>query len=192
MLFFRLMKTLSLLCFLSLGISLSAQTFKSPVTNPFGFSPFGYVRNDHFSSFTDLDNDGDQDLLVSDFDGVFHYYENTGTPISPIFAQSTPNPFGISVIDYPNCSCNTLVHRFVDIDADGDQDIIALSWWSSTYFFAENIGTKSAPNFKAFEKDLAWMPAKFDIETFVGIDFVDIDNDGDLAHQMIRLGIFHF
>lgn len=186
------MKNLSLLFLLSFSCSILAQTFKNPVKNPYGFSPFGYVRNDHFSSFADLDNDGDQDLLVSDFDGVFHYYENTGTSNNPIFAQSVPNPFGISVIDYPNCSCNTLVHRFVDIDADGDQDIIALSWWSSTYFFAENIGDASTPNFKAFEKDLSWMPAKFEIETFVGIDFVDIDNDGDLDFFTCQEEVFSF
>ena len=175
-----------------LTLNAIGQSFKDPIVNPFGFEPLRYVGNDHFTSFSDLDNDGDQDLLVSDFDGVFHYYENIGDSLIPFFAQSKPNPFNISVIDYPNCACNTLFHNFVDIDNDGDQDLIALSWWASIYFYAENIGDKSNPNFKAFEKDLEWMPANFKKESFVGIDFVDIDNDGDLDFFSCEEEIFSF
>lgn len=186
------MKYLTLILTFSITLNLVGQRFKTPISNPFGFSSFGYVGKDHFSSFADLDGDGDKDLLVSDFDGVFHYYQNTGDSLTPVFAQSIPNPFGISVIDYPNCACNTLVHKFVDIDNDGDQDLIALSWWASTYFYAENIGDSLSANFKPFEKDLPWMPANFNKETFVGIDFIDIDNDGDLDFFTCEEEIFSF
>lgn len=165
---------------LSAVLGLYAQSFEVPQANPFGLNFDNLVLEYHFASFTDLDADGDQDMLVSDFDGFFYYVENTGTSTSPQFKGGIQNPFGISRVDYNDCSCNTMVHRFIDIDADGDKDIIAIAWYGAEYWFAENIGTSTNPSYSDFSNEVAWMPPSFTYGPYPGIDFADIDNDGDL------------
>jgi hypothetical protein len=161
-------------------ISVNAQSFEQPSANPFGLNLDNLVLEYHFASFTDLDGDGDQDMLVSDFDGFYTYLENTGSAIAPNFTTGVQNPFGLSRVDYDDCSCNTMVHRFVDIDNDGDMDIISIAWYGGEYWYAENIGTSSSPSYSDFSNEVEWMPASFTYGAYPGIDLVDIDNDGDL------------
>lgn len=169
-----------LLALLLFSLSVLAQSFEAPVSNPFGLNFDNLVLEYHFASFADLDGDGDQDMLVSDFDGFYYYLENTGTKTSPVFGTAVQNPFGISRVDYNNCSCNSMVQRFVDIDDDGDMDIIAIAWYGAEYWFAENIGTATEPSFSDFSNEEDWMPSSFTYGPYPGIDFADIDNDGDL------------
>ncbi len=174
------MKTIICTIFAFSTIITYSQSFNTPVANPFGISASGLVSQDHFSSFGDLDNDGDQDLIISDFDGVFKYYENIGSATAPNFDAPINNPFGITVVDYSNCSCNSMQHKLVDLDSDGDLDLFVMSWYGATYFYAENIGTVSSPNFDDLTEGLSWMPASFIYGPYPGIDLVDIDADGDL------------
>ena len=157
-----------------------SQSFEQAQGNPFGLNFDNLVLEYHFASFADLDEDGDQDMLVSDFDGFFYYVENTGTATAPAFSTGVQNPFGISRVDYPDCSCNTMVHRFADMDNDGDMDIIAIAWYGAEYLYAENTGTSTSPQYKAFSDSVDWMPASFTYGAYPGIDIVDIDADGDL------------
>lgn len=135
--------------------------------------------------FADLDADGDLDLLAFiaslDLTGQLPtpppnkivYIENVGNSESPDFS-STPlvEPFGIEqggVIQ---------VTEFVDIDVDGDFDIISTLAYENdiTNIFQENIGTVSEPDFEE------GIPIPFGLDAnMVGLPtFGDLDSDGDL------------
>lgn len=70
--------------------------------------------------FVDIDGDGDFDVVVGEWDGNFNYYENIGSSISLMLIQciGVDNFFdGINI-------GNDLKLVFVDIDGDGDQDLV--------------------------------------------------------------------
>lgn len=141
--------------------------FDTPVDGPFGLPVFpdpfegpgseGLVTS---MDFVDLDEDGDQDLMVSvvgvedvysyNFTSNLHYYKNTGSSSAPDF--STPpliSPFGLEQV-------NSLAWvQFADIDADGDEDAFISSadmQSGNTVNFQENISPASV-----FDAD--WSPS---------------------------------
>lgn len=92
----------------------TAPAFGATQSNPFGF----VVDSAMVSPVTvDLDNDGDKDLLINDFDGQFLYYENTGTAALPAFGAPVTNPFGLTSVNYLGFS------DVADLDGDGDLDL---------------------------------------------------------------------
>ena len=125
-------------------------------------------------SFTDIDSDGDQDLVIGKFDGSLKYYENTGTALAAAYTLRTgaTSPFnGIGVVFFSTPT-------FVDVDSDGDQDLV-IGDSSGTFNYYENTGTA--------------LTAAYTLRTgaanpFDGLDvginsaptFSDVDNDGDL------------
>ena len=111
-------------------------TSASPLFGSVVFNPFGIIANGQESNcdFVDLDKDGDFDLMFSAVGGNFYYYENIGTSISPSFTSSLVYPFSLTPVG------NYLTPTFVDIDADGDADIISGEAFGS-FAFVEN-----APN----------------------------------------------
>ena len=99
-------------------------TFASPVENPFGLSNTFFLA---CPTLADVDGDGDLDLLVGEglisglynpYDGNFQYFENTGTPTDPAFADPVLNPFGLVSTNY------LALPTFLDIDDDGDFDLL--------------------------------------------------------------------
>ncbi len=144
--------------------------FGQPVENPYGFTNDSYVV---FPSFADIDGDGDQDLFTVG-EGTVEFYENTGSPVSPHFAAPVSNPFGISPLSY-------LLPSFVDIDGDGDLDILHVGYDYGSYGmglqFYENTGTVTAPAFAAGVQG-AFGVTDLEAEPFVVV--ADLDGDGDL------------
>ncbi|MEM7621321.1 MAG: FG-GAP-like repeat-containing protein, partial [Pseudomonadota bacterium] len=153
--------------------TISSPTFseKTGSSNPFNGVDVGFRSQ---VDFADLDNDGDLDAFVGEFDGIINYYENTGTISSPTFAEKTgsANPFnGIDI-----GSLSSL--NFADLDKDGDLDAF-IGEEDGIINYYENTGTNSSPTFA--ERTGSANP-------FNGIDIganstptlVDIDNDGDL------------
>jgi hypothetical protein len=65
-----------------------APAFASPVTNPFGLQPTYYFN---FPVIADLDDDGDDDILSTEYYGTFEYFENT--EINTGLSESNKNPF---------------------------------------------------------------------------------------------------
>lgn len=147
----------------------TAPAFAAMVTSPFGITA---VTNGYsYGSFTDLDNDGDQDLMVGNFDGNFFYYQNTGTASAPAFAAPVMNTFGLTA----NLSAGYGTVAFTDLDSDGDKDM--WSGDSGAFAYYLNTGTASAPAFGAPTSN----PFSLTNLSNAGASpvFADLDNDGD-------------
>ncbi len=170
------MRVTALLLGMGIGAT-KAQSFLTPVISPFGLS--GEFETSEIQSFGDLDGDGDQDVLTIVFQTnpetiLFNYKENTGLPIAPDFTtDSQTNVFGLNdSLDSPEFL------TLVDIDNDGDLDILTAVSYTGSIKFYQNTGTVNAPTFTEP------IVNPFGIEPVASgnqfINFGDIDNDGDL------------
>ena len=137
-------------------------------------NPFNGFDNGAFSStaFVDMDGDGDLDLVNGEQDGIFNYYENTGTAITPVYMEriGAANPLNGLVASYSSPT-------FADIDGDGDQDMISGELFGNIFYY-ENTGTAIAPAF--VERTGAANPFdSIDVGRFSTPVFIDLNNDGD-------------
>jgi hypothetical protein len=96
-------------------------------------------------SFGDLDNDGDNDLLIGEIDGKLIYYENNaGADMPYVFENPIYEYMGIDSDDF---SIGTTSNpQIVDVDDDGQQDILVGVRYGNIVFF-KNTGTDSNPIF---------------------------------------------
>lgn len=129
-------------------------------------------------TLVDIDDDGDQDLFIGEDDGLINYFENTGTPSSPVFTERTGSNNPFNGVDIGNRS--TL--GFVDIDDDGDLDAF-VGEKDGSYNFFQNTGSASSPIFSAVTG--ASNPLNGFSASGSGVNnngdpkFSDLDNDGD-------------
>lgn len=162
--------------------SSTAPAFAAPLTNPFSLS-LGLGRGNSQPSFADLDNDGDLDLIIgNDINSSLLYFENTGSINAPLFGAAQTNPFSIN----PVGGSGYLYHpKFIDLDGDGDFDILAgtnyndydYSTPDGVFMYFENTGTQSAPVFAAEVLNPFGLTGN---QYSFGLDVADIDADGDL------------
>jgi Ca2+-binding RTX toxin-like protein len=135
-----------------------------------GFDVGQYAR----PAVADMDNDGDLDVVVGEYDGVVNYFENIGTTSAPVYVQRTGAQNPLDAVNTGIYSSPTLA----DVDGDGDLDAVLGDPDQSLLYF-ENTGTADAPVY--VQRSGAENP--FD-GIFVGIrgapTFVDLDGDGDL------------
>ncbi|XOV66287.1 MAG: FG-GAP-like repeat-containing protein [Fluviicola sp.] len=105
--------------------------FASPVSNPFNLIP----NPVYFSHPTtgDLDLDGDLDMLIGETGGNFRYIQNLANANAPLFDGGQLNPYGIT-----GGVATVVLPEFVDIDGDGDLDILATSDGGALWFY-ENL-----------------------------------------------------
>ena len=125
-------------------------------------------------TFADLDDDGDLDLVVGEWDGILNYYENTGSRSQPDFTERTGavNPLAGIEVDYSSAP------TFADLNGDGDLDLVVGEWYGALHYY-ENTGTRSQPNFT--ERTGAANPLDgIDVGSNSAPTFADLDNDGDL------------
>jgi|GEM_PF-1610389 len=119
-------------------------TATAPVFGPLVVGAFQMYDIGYFSShdFADIDNDGDQDVIIGEYYGNLLFFPNIGTAEVPSFGNHQTLPFGLS---------NTGLRpkpTFLDLDKDGDQDLlVGLENGSLVYF--QNTGTPTAPAFSA-------------------------------------------
>ena len=126
--------------------------------------------------FSDLDGDGDFDLILGSFEGPIHYYENIGTNVNPSFTQhaDTTNPlYGIG-------SRNDRRSKPVLVDLDGDNDLdLIIGFRSDPIRYYKNNGTSDSPDFTH---------SSYHTHPFEEVDtsysstftFADLDGDNDL------------
>lgn len=149
--------------------------FEYSLANPQGlfFSNWFY--------FIDIDNDEDFDYFTSNNDQI-SFYKNDGSASSPFFVLAQDTIFdneGEPI--YSEFGSNPI---FVDVDGDGDYDLISGNS-AGTLTFYENIGSPQSFNLKFITN--IWQniiiiggEPEDPRHGASSIDFVDIDNDFDL------------
>ena len=131
------------------------------------------IGRESLPTFVDLDNDGDQDLILSnkieqdDFDqGKSYYFENTGSATEPAFQFKNTFDFEPAYHYAP---------AFGDLDADGDFDAI-IGTWSKGLGLYMNEGSATAPNLVVESTTYIKLTRGSNATPTLG----DIDADGDL------------
>ena len=128
----------------------------------------------------DIDADGDLDLFIGESSGTINFYRNSGSPTQPEFVLESDrfNDIDIGRRSYPT---------FVDLDADGDQDLV-VGGGSGRLRFFRNTGTRQRAVFVA-DSSFNLM-----LDGFASPVFVDIDADGtiDLFSGGIGGGLLYY
>lgn len=162
-------------------------TNTTPVFAAFQSSPFGLSLLSSFvdPAFSDLDDDGDLDFMVTPYMSGYYYFENIGSNTAPVFSDAQINPFGLTTnFNAP------LPIGFVDLDNDGDSDMLVGENYGSNFLYYENIGSMAAPQFANLQTNPFGLTA---IDQHVGLAFIDIDGDGDMDLMSIDVnGNFHY
>ncbi|MCB1479112.1 MAG: VCBS repeat-containing protein, partial [Rhodobiaceae bacterium] len=154
-------------------------TLRTGASNPFNGIDVG---DNSKAAFVDIDNDGDLDMFVGEYAGNINFYTNTGTATNPSYTLTDANFLGIDI------GFNS-VPVFVDIDADGDYDMF-IGREDGTVSYYQNTGTASSASWNGSATNpLGWVNTGNDSQ----LQFVDIDNDGDLdAFSGDSDGTVHF
>ncbi len=152
-------------------------------SNPFGgTNPFSgnIVDESRYSSFVDIDNDGDLDVFTAIYDYATHgfyvnYYKNTGDNLNSFLVEQTgaDNPFDGKLFD------STPQLSFVDIDNDGDLDVFINYEYYDIISYYKNDGTAENPIFVEYTNDENPLNG-VSPQQMKRLSFADIDNDGDL------------
>ena len=130
--------------------------------------------------FTDITNDGADDLLVSPFDPnpmasagkeSVWLYINHGTNENPDFQLYTKSFLQEEMLDFGIGAYPTAV----DWDGDGLKDLMVGTVDGTQLVWLQNVGTASAPAFHITE-----LPFDFGGHTGLVPAFADLDNDGRL------------
>ncbi len=141
--------------------------FAAPFVNPYSLVDVGSFAS---PSFVDIDGDGDLDALIGNRDGNTVVQLNTGSATSPAFAAAITNPYGLADVG------GSASPSFVDIDFDGDLDVLIGNGDGNT-LVRMNTGSVTSPAFAAATTNPYGLA---DVGLFASPSFVDIDGDGDL------------
>ena len=119
--------------------------------------------------FHDIDADGDVDLFIQEETGSIVFLENTGTVGAPRYEWRTDKYQDLEIGEW---------YRLVDLDDDGDMDILSEQLFSYVRYF-RNEGTPEAARFVSVVdtlKDSDGVPLFADRQNIPNL--VDIDCDG--------------
>lgn len=167
--------------------------FAAPVAHPFNIDTVGIGAT--MPSFADLDNDGDQDMLIASYNGTYitlNYYQNVGADTAANFIHANL-PNGLSVFSESYVSTIALA----DMDNDGDYDLIqgqfaANAPYQANIVIYRNIGTASTPSFAPPLVNPLGIQS-LNNSYFALVAAADIDNDGDVdifSGGYYDLGVF--
>ena len=138
------------------------------------------VGAESFPAFSDLDGDGDLDLLLSNKietdntrTGGLYLYENTGSATAPAFAARGPVPGLPDAYHY--------APAFGDLDGDGDDDVILGEWRDVVAYYRNDrdpsdTGGGAMPQWTLVDSAAATLTRGRNTTPALG----DLDGDGDL------------
>jgi hypothetical protein len=150
-------------------------TLQSETSNPFNGITIGSGRVT--ISCIDIDQDGDLDCFFGEAGGTIVFYKNTGTSTAFTFAvqAGAANPLDGVATDL-GAETHTAPH-FLDLDADGDYDVVIGSASGANYYYA-NTGSATAATFTS--KTGTDNPFNsHNVGTYSILSCIDIDNDID-------------
>jgi hypothetical protein len=97
-------------------------------------------------AFGDLDNDGDDDMIIGDADGFLHFYKNT-------IAVNGISNFSVEQIQFSNIDVGQFATpQIIDLNGDSLLDLVVGERAGNLNYF-QNVGTKSNPKFKSTGSD---------------------------------------
>jgi hypothetical protein len=133
-------------------------------------------------ALVDIDNDGDLDLFVGNWNGRISYYVNNGNASAFNFAFVSNFYLSIDVGDE-----STLT--FTDIDGDGDKDMF-IGRRDGRVSFYRNDGSPSSPNFVLATNSYEGIF----VHSNSVPQFADLDNDSDkdIIIGNIKGGLYYF
>ncbi|MCB0599259.1 MAG: VCBS repeat-containing protein [Lewinellaceae bacterium] len=159
--------------------------------------PFGIPEAASNIKFVDINGDGlldlfgRQDCVSGTSEGSFICILNTGTATDPVFDADGIQyaPFGLDSGDVTAASVATLA--FADLDGDGDYDAFINGRTNGHFRYQENIGTPTAPNFKAWQADPFGLslPALPNGPIFGALADWDCDGDVDMMNTLWHIDI---
>ena len=128
--------------------------------------------------FVDIDNDGLPDLFVQETTGNLKFFSNSGWNVDPSLEWETDKFQGLDIGEW---------FRFVDLDTDGDMDLLSEQPYSYIRYY-RNEGTAERPDFVLAAdtlRDADGTPIFSDRQNIPNV--TDIDNNGELDLFIGRL-----
>ncbi|MBT3227962.1 MAG: T9SS type A sorting domain-containing protein [Candidatus Marinimicrobia bacterium] len=120
--------------------------------------------------FSDLDVDGDFDLLVGRDGYGFYYYQNTGSPSAWNWILTSTQFSGLGGATYWNSPC------LVDLTGDGKQDLVH-GTASGPLKYYRNTGSLTSAS---WSEVTSLFGGVIDVGGASNPEFIDFDDDGDL------------
>ena len=157
-----------------------------PIFYPVAKIEFSGAEEDGFRSLNmatgDLDGDGDIDVIRSKYgEGDILYYENVGNAYLPVFTDAKQGPF-----EQINSSLHFLSLSIVDLDGDGDMDIVSTAYYpgnndvpEANIYYIENSGSIYNPIFST-SNSRHRVISDLVVGTFVSHSMGDFDGDLDM------------
>jgi hypothetical protein len=147
------------------------------IFNPSGIPSLSFSQ----PRFSDIDADGDYDLILGNVDDYPYYFQNIGTPANPAF-QAGPAIF--SSVSFLDAEMGVLA----DLDNDADLDFICGGFTGLNFY--ENIGDSAYPQFQKINSFFQGLTTGSNpVPTLADLD---ADADLDLLTGLSESGVLKF